>query len=115
MKTVTPEMRELLARCADDDLAIAATAGRQLALALIQPIRDAVFNGPIIGGIFSPEEFPPGVNPEYPKDLVSPGSEGDWIAYVMPNHGYIPQKAVESDYVTVPVYYLAHAIDWTRQ
>jgi hypothetical protein len=115
VKNATPEMRELLARCADDDLAIASAAGRQLALALTTPIREAVFNGPIIGGIFTPEDYPAGVNPEYPKDLVAPGSEGDWIAYVMPNHGYIPQKAVESDYVMVPFYYLAHAIDWSMQ
>jgi len=43
---------------------------------------------------------------------MSPGSEKNFVAYTIPNHGYIPQRNVEGDYVMVPTYAIGASIDW---
>ena len=54
----------------------------------------------------------PGASNEFPLDFLSPGSEKDFVAYTIPNHGYIPQRHVEGDYVQVPTYDIGASIDW---
>ena len=50
--------------------------------------------------------------PEFPLDFLAPGTEKDFVAYTIPNHGYIPQKHVEGDYVMVPTYDIGASIDY---
>lgn len=88
------------------------TADRQLAKAIELPIRKGVMSGDILGNIFEPNMLGPGVTPVYPLDLLTPGEENDYIAFTMPKHGYIPQRAVEADEVTIITYPIANAIDW---
>lgn len=87
-------------------------ATAELAKALELPLRQGVLDGDILGGIFEAITLENGVSPEFPLDLLNPGTEKDWVAYTIPNHGYIPQRNVESDYVMVPMYEIGSAIDW---
>ena len=88
------------------------TGVSQLAKALELPIREGVLNGDITGGIFEPIRLGQSSTPEFPLDFLSPGTEKDFVAYSIPNHGYIPQRHVEGDYVMVPTYDIGNAIDW---
>jgi hypothetical protein len=54
----------------------------------------------------------PGTTTEFPLDLLSPGTEGDHVAYTNPGHGRIPERSVEGDYVMVPTYSITSSIDF---
>jgi hypothetical protein len=54
----------------------------------------------------------PGTAVEFPLDLLAPGEEDQFVAYTNPGNGRIPERQVEGDYVQVPTYGIASAIDW---
>lgn len=85
---------------------------RELAKALELPLRQGVLNGDILGNIFEPIRLASNATSEFPLDFLAPGTEKEFVAYTIPNHGYIPQRHVEGDYVQVPVYDIGAAIDW---
>lgn len=85
---------------------------RELAKALELPLRQGVLNGDILNGIFEVVRLEQSATPEFPLDFLSPGTEKDFVAYTIPNHGYIPQRNVEGDFVMVPTYDVGAAIDW---
>jgi len=87
-------------------------AMHQLAVALEMPLRKGVLFGDITGGIFETIRLAPGAAPEFPLDFIAPGTEKDYAAYTIPNHGRIPEKNVEGDYVMVPTYEVGASIDW---
>jgi hypothetical protein len=107
------ELIELLVKSGSDNMAESIAATRELAIALTLPLRQGVMPGDILAGIYERTVLAPGAPPEYPLDFVSPGTEKDFVAYTLPNHGYIPQRNVEGDYVTVPTFEVGNAIDWT--
>ncbi len=109
---VTPELKELLKRSGDQNRDVALAATHEIAKALELPLRKGVLNGDILDGIYEPINLEPGVIPEFPLDFLAPGTEKDFVAYTMPNHGYIPQRNVEGDYVMVPTYDIGSSIDW---
>lgn len=80
--------------------------------ALELPLRKGIMSGDLIGGIFEMQDFSNVRFVEYPLDWLTPGSEADYVAYVIPNCGYIPQNAVQGDSVTVPTYMIGNSIDW---
>jgi len=90
--------------------ALAATA--EFAKALELPLRQGILSGDILSGIFEPIKLNTNATPEFPLDFLSPGTEKDFVAYTIPNHGYIPQRNVEGDYVMVPTYDIGASIDW---
>jgi hypothetical protein len=110
-KKVTAAMKSLLADCASPDPMKSFAASRQLAIALELPLRKGMLRGNIIKDIFDFVKVMPGEAPEYPYDLLTPGTEKDFAAYVMPNHGYIPQRTLETDFIQVPTYMVTNAID----
>lgn len=85
---------------------------REIAKALETPLRQGVLNGDILDGIYEVVPLDQSATPEFPLDFLSPGTEKEWVAYSIPNHGYIPQRHVEGDYVMVPTYDIGAAIDW---
>ena len=109
----TPELIELLVKSGSANLEESVAATRELAIALTLPLRQGVLPGDILDGIFESTVLAAGATPEYPLDLLAPGTEKDFVAYTLPNHGYIPQRNVEGDYVTVPTFEVGNAIDWT--
>ena len=108
----TPELNQILRQTGSVDRDEALTALHQFAKALELPLRKGVLNGDILDGIYEPIQLEPGAIPEFPLDFVAPGTEKDFVAYTIPNHGYIPQRNVEGDFVMVPTYDIGASIDW---
>ena len=108
----TAKMTALLRDSGSMDQAVASAAALQIAKALELPLRQGVLNGNILDGIFQPIALDSNATPEFPLDFLAPGTEKEFVAYSIPNHGFIPQRHVEGDYVMVPTYDIAAAIDW---
>ncbi len=108
------QLAEALRAAGPADPAVAAENGKALALALSTPIRKAVFSGDVYSDIFAVERYSPDQTPEYPTDLIRPGTENEYVAYTMPDHGKIPERRVESDRIMVNTYRIANAIDCRR-
>ena len=109
----TPEMTELLKQSGSMNRLESLDATHQLAVALQAPLRKGVLSGDITGNIFERVTLAPGTAPEFPLDFLAPGTEKDFVAYTVPNHGRIPERNVEGDYVMVPTFEIASSIDWT--
>lgn len=111
-KFVPNEVTKQLLRDSGSSISAKAFAAtRELAKALELPLRQAVLSGDITGP-FSPIRLEQGATAEFPLDAISPGTEKDFVAYTIPNHGYIPQRHVEGNFIVVPVYPVGAAIDW---
>jgi hypothetical protein len=108
----TPELTDLLVRSGSLNRETALAATNEFAKALELPLRQAILSGNILDGIFEPIQLAQSATPEFPLDFLSPGTEKDFVAYTIPNHGYIPERHVESDYVMVPTYDIGASIDW---
>ena len=106
------EFISVLRKCGDSDMEVAHAAQREFAKALELPLRKGVLIGNILGNIFETINVEPGGSTEYPLDLLSPGLEGEHVAYTNPGHGRVPERAVESDYVMIPTYSIASSIDF---
>jgi hypothetical protein len=108
----TPEMNQLLSRAGSlkREESLAATA--ELAKALELPLRKGVMSGNILDGIFEAINLQPGATAEFPLDFLAPGTEKEFVAFTIPNHGRIPERHVEGDYVMVPTYDVGASIDW---
>jgi len=108
----SPELTDLLVRSGSTNREVALPANREFAKALELPLRKGLLSGDILDGIFEPVQLAPGAAPEFPLDFLSPGTERDFVAYTIPNHGYVPERHVESDYVMVPTYDVGSSIDY---
>jgi hypothetical protein len=106
------ELTDLLKRSGSADKEQSLAASREFAKALELPLRQAVLSGDILNGIFEAVKLAPGATPEFPLDFLAPGTESDFVAYTVPNHGYIPERHVEGDYVMVPTYDIGASIDY---
>ena len=106
------EFISLLKQTGNNDQNVAYAAQREFAKALELPLRKGVLVGNILGDIFETINVEPGASTEYPLDLISPGLEGEHVAYTNPGHGRIPERAVESDYVMIPTYSITSSVDY---
>ena len=106
------ELTELLMRSGSANREESLSANAEFAKALELPLRQGVLSGDILDGIFEAINLAPGATPEFPLDFLSPGSERDFVAYTLPNHGRIPERHVEGDYVMVPTYDVGASIDY---
>jgi len=106
------EFIELLQRTASTDRVEAGNAMAELAKAIELPLREGIMVGDIASNIYERIAMPAGSSTEFPLDLISPGEEADFVAYVAPAHGRVPERTVEGDYVMVPTYTIANSIDW---
>jgi len=112
MQRPSDEFIALMKQCGDARPEAAFAAQREFASALELPLRKAVLVGNILGDIFEKINVEPGASTEYPLDLISPGLEGEHVAYTNPGHGRIPERSVESDYVMIPTYGITSSIDY---
>ena len=106
----SPEFIELLKRSGNSDKAVAIQAQREIAKALELPLRKGVTYGDIVGGIYEAMPLEPGATPEFPLDLLAPGTEIDHVAFTNPGNGRIPERHVEGDYVMINTY--AREANW---
>lgn len=102
----------MIKQTADSDPRVREAAQWQLAKAIETPLREGVLYGNVLGNIFETMKWPPGTNVEFPLDLLAPGEEDEFVAYTSPGVGYIAERRVNGDFVTVPTYGIANAIDW---
>ncbi len=108
----SPELTELLVRSGSHSKEQAVSANAEFAKALEQPLRQGVLNGDVLDGIFEPIQLAQSATPEFPLDFLAPGTEKDFVAYTIPNHGYVPERHVEGDYVMVPTFDIGSSIDY---
>ena len=108
----TDEMNQLLAKAGSYDSNESMTAMAEIAKALELPLRKGVMDGDILGGIFEAIQLAPGATSEFPLDFLAPGTESEFVAYTIPNHGRIPERHVEGDYVMVNTYGVSSSIDF---
>ena len=108
----SPEFIELLRQSGSSDKAVAIAAQREIAKALETPIRKGVLFGDIVTSIYGAMPLEPGATPEFPLDLLAPGTEMDHIAYTNPGNGRIPERHVEGDYVMINTYGITSSIDF---
>ncbi len=111
-ETERQEITDLLRQTGSNEKDQALAAQRAFAAALTGPLRSGILVGDNIGGIFAAEEFDPNARIEYPIDFYRPDNASEFTAYVIPNQGKIPQRQIESDYLTVPTYDIGAGIDW---
>ena len=83
----TDEFIALLKQSGDGDINTAQAAQREFAKALELPLRKGVLAGDVLGNIFETISVEAGSSTEFPLDLISPGMEGEHIAYTNPGHG----------------------------
>ena len=112
LKKPSPEFIDLVKRSGSMNRAEAVEAQAQIAIALQTPLREGVLVGDIASGIFSRLPMEPGTSTEFPLDLLSPGTESDYVAYTNPGHGRVPERTVEGDYVMIPTYSITNSVDW---
>jgi hypothetical protein len=108
----THEMTEVLRRSGSANKSESLAATSELAKALELPLRKAVLSGNILDGIYEAIQLQAGTTSEFPLDFLAPGQEKNFVAYTIPNHGRIPERHVEGDYVMVPTYEIGASIDW---
>jgi hypothetical protein len=115
-KIQTPETdsneSNLLRLSGSNDREQAVAALSELAVALTTPLRQGILDGGIIDGIFEVVNLDSNASSEFPLDFLEPGTEKEFVAFTLPNHGYIPERKVQGDYVMVPVYSVGNSIDW---
>ena len=102
----------LLVRSGHSDKAVALDAQREIAKALELPLRKGIMFGDVVTNIYEKMVLEPGSQPEFPLDLLAPGTERDYTAYTNPGHGRIPERHVEGDYVMVNTYGITNSIDF---
>jgi hypothetical protein len=112
MKRPTPEFLDLLRRSGSSDKTVALAAQREVAKALEAPLRKGVLFGDIVSGIYESMPLEPGASPEFPLDLLAPGTEMEHVAYTNPGNGRIPERHVEGDYVMINTYGITSSIDF---
>ena len=102
----------LLQRSGSSDKSVALDAQREIAKALELPLRKGIMFGDVVTNIYEKMVLEPGSQPEFPLDLLAPGTERDFTAYTNPGHGRIPERHVEGDYVMVNTYGITNSIDF---
>jgi hypothetical protein len=107
----TPEQTATLVKAGSIDPVVSARSGLDVAKAIETPLRKGVLPGDILEGVFRPVPLAQGATPDFPLHFLAPGTEKDFVAYTIPNHGYIPQRHVEGDSVMIPVYPIGGSID----
>ena len=107
----TPEMNALLVKAGSMNREESLVATAEIAKALELPLRKGVLDGDITNNIFEPIQLTTGSTSEFPLDFLAPGTEKNFVAYTIPNHGRIPERHVEGDYVMVPTYEIGGSID----
>lgn len=106
------ELLSYLKLSGSSDQAVAQQAQRKIAQAITEPLRQGIMYGDVTGNIFNRMTLEPGASPEFPLDLLAPGTERDYTAYVNPGHGRIPERTIESDYVMIHTYSITNSIDF---
>lgn len=105
------ELVALTKQAGDSDPYIAQPAQRMFAKAIQLPLQEALLAGDILGGLYQVVNLTNGESLEYPLDILNPGQEQDFMAYVCPDQGRIAERQVSSDYVHLRTFRIANSVD----
>lgn len=111
-KRPSDEMIKLLRDSGSTDSTISLPAQREIATAMQTPLREGLMYGDIVTNIYEKMVLEKGASPEFPLDMLAPGTERDYVAYTNPGHGRIPERNVESDYVMVNAFGIVNSVDY---
>lgn len=109
---VTDEQKLVLRATASEGLE-ADNARQALAQTMSQAWKAGVLEPDTRGNIFTMIPLPAGVDAKFPFDFYVPGEEGNYLAFVMPQTGKIPDRIIEGDEARVPTYKIANSISWS--
>jgi hypothetical protein len=107
---VTPEMNALLRKAGDMNEQVAFPANAEITQALQTPLRKGVLDGNTVD-YYEQVTLAENASSEWPLDFLSPGTEKNFVSYTIPNHGRIPERHVEGDYIMIPTYDIGGSID----
>lgn len=105
------EFMNLFKRTGDVRREVAIEAQDLFAKAVQGQIRKALLDGDNTQGIFATEIQDEFADPEYPVDLLAPGEEDQYVAYVGVPGNRIPERYIEAEYVKVPSFQIQSSID----
>lgn len=109
---VAPEIKALFKDTASADPMVSHAAMQKLKAA-ISTVNPGILYGDTVTGIYEMQKFEPGQEIRYELDVVGPSQVKQHIAYSVPDTGYIPQRTIEGDYMTIRTYAIATSIDWS--
>lgn len=112
-KVPDPAIAALMRKAGDNDARIALEGQYEFAKALTLPLQDALLPVNLIDSVFTPVDRTGQSDLSYPLDFLNPGQEEDFIAYVQPGNGRIPERQVQADYIHLRTYMIANSIDIT--
>ncbi len=87
-----PQLAEAMERAGSDNRQEADAGFADLAEAVQQPVREAIFPGNLFQDLFTMERWDGIESPYYLTDLVQPGQEANFKAYAVPAHGELPRN-----------------------
>lgn len=102
---------DIMKKAGDSDPYVAWPNQRLFAKAVSLPLEEALLAGDILGGLFQTVNLTNGESLDYPLDILNPGQEEDFIAYVCPDQGRIPERQVSADYLHLRTFRIANSID----
>ena len=105
------ELVDIMKRAGSNDPDIAKPAQRLFGKAISLPLNEALLAGDILDGLFQTVNLTNGEALEDPLDVLNPNEEEDFIAWVCPDQGRIPERQVSSDYIALKTYKIANSID----
>jgi len=106
-RSITARVRQI----ASDNPSVRAEAAADFAKAIELPLRKVLLSGDIVSDVFTALDYTDNPRVEFPLDLLTPGDESNFYAFVSPGEGRIPERRVEADYLMVPTYIISNAID----
>jgi len=109
---LSPELKELIVKTGSNNRDEAIAAQVEFSKAAQDVLREGILSGDVVTNVFSSTVYGPTAEIEYPLDAIAPGEEDEFVAYTNPGVGRIPERTAEADYVKIPTYGVANAIDW---
>ncbi len=106
------EVKALVVETASPDTSKRSDAMNRLISQVESPIRMGFFQGDTVGSIYTREDLDPSAQAIYGLDFVGPSGEDQYLAYFIPDQGYIPERRVISGEITVDTFEIGNSIDW---
>ena len=115
MFEVNEEQKNLLKATASKDKAVAEKHSQALAQVLERAWRAGVLHPDMIDNIFDRIPLPAGGDAKFPFDFYAPADEEAerFKAFLVPQEGAIPERAIEGSEIYIPTFKIANSIDWS--
>ncbi len=106
------DLMKLYVQTGSNRMSESVAATENFAIALAEPLRQAVMLGDVVTDIYQKVALAPTAMPEFELDPIAPGTEHQYAAFTLNGHGYVPERHIEGDYIMVPTFEIGAGIDW---